>query len=190
MTWDIAPNKSSRATLSNGNLTATGDGAGSVGAVVMATVGKAAGKWYFEVEIGKPSFSSEPSIGLTTGEVLTEPGAIDNMQMGAENFSWGILGNGEFYHTGVSWASGFGATSGGSVVMVAFDMDAGAAWIGVNGTFSGDPAAGTGAAFTDLYGTCYPAASVGSGLAPSATLHCAPSSFAFAQPAGFAAIRA
>jgi hypothetical protein len=44
--------------------------------------------------------------------------------------------------------------------MVAFDADTGKVWFGVNGTWSGDPAAGTGEAAILPEGTYYPLDSV------------------------------
>jgi len=46
----------------------------------------------------------------------------------------------------------------GDVIGVAYDMDSGKIWFSKNGTFqaSGDPVAGTNAAFTDLSGTVVP----------------------------------
>ena len=145
-TYD-ALNKSANIALSNSDLTATGTS--GTWKSVRATAGVAAGKWYWEVSIDSMTTGVMIGVGKSAASV--------NNYCGADANGWSYGWNGQ------KWTSGAGATYGdtlttGDVVGVALDLDNGKIWFSKNGVWqnSGDPEAGTGAAFTGLSGPLYP----------------------------------
>jgi hypothetical protein len=116
--------KSGSITLSEANLTAaTTSGATEYG--VYSTIGVQKGKWYFEV---KNNNTNDRCIaGFAVGG------------LNADNLGALATGN-----------NGFRAfnTTANATQMIAVDMDAGKGWSGINGTWTGDPASGTGASYT------------------------------------------
>ncbi len=167
--------KSAGMVLSNGNRTTDG----SDGGVVRATVGKSSGKWYWEIT---PQAGPERDVGIanSTHTLATYCGGTAN--------SWAYYGgDGNKYTNG--GGAGYGATFGaGDVIMFALDMDNGKVWFGKNGTWqaSGNPAAGTNAAFTGLTGTIYPC--IGGGDNGVAIANFGASAFTYTLPSGFSAI--
>ena len=89
--------------------------------------------------------------------------------------------------------SSYGATfTGGDIIGVAVDMDNGKIWFAKNGTWqaSGNPAAGTNAAFTNVTGTVMPAIGLG-GLAAgnvSWDMNYGARPFTYTAPSGFKAL--
>ena len=140
-------------TLSNGNLDSTGNQTAWRGNA--ATIGVSGGKWYFE------------SIVLSTnsGNVNADWGIVldTNSQWGGQTVGdygisyYGSNGNKEKNNNNASTSSS-GATTG-DVVQVAFDLDKGKIWFGVNNTWidSGNPSAGSNEAYTVESGTWLPA---------------------------------
>jgi hypothetical protein len=135
--------------LSGSNLIAekvTSDGTVSI----RATRGIAStDSGYFEVYVLQGAVSTFMAVGLSTTSLSTANYA------GFDTNSWGYyqdtgqkVTNGVFSAHGTSWKVN------GDVVMVAFKN--GSLWFGKNGTWVGNPAANTGAAFTGITGTLYP----------------------------------
>jgi hypothetical protein len=177
-TWDAAF-KDASITLSNGDLTAFKGGTGTTGAV-RSTTSKTSGKVYFEVLKEATGAGLSPSIGLGTS-------AMGNGgQIGDGVSSWGLLQDGRAYHNG-SPASYASAINNGDVVMVALDFATGKVWWGKNGTWfaSGDPAAGTGHAYSNVAGTIY--AVVSPGGPGQVTARFAAGSMSHSPPTGFSA---
>jgi hypothetical protein len=126
----------------NGNLKCSNGGSG-VETIVNGTIGITTGKWYWEA---------------------TASGTLTNLQIGiqsaliaATSSSTTIRGYTDSGNkrTGSTYTA-YGSTfTNGDVISIAVDMDAGKIWFGKNNTWqaSGDPAAGTNAAFTDVSGT-------------------------------------
>ncbi|RCX32088.1 SPRY domain-containing protein [Thioalbus denitrificans] len=180
-TWDASA-KGPNITLSGGDLTAT-KGGSSTYESVRATKGKLSGKWYWEVTVISGNTSPYIVIGIGTASLPTAaaPGST------ATSYSY-TEGGGYKYNNGSTTA--YGATyATGDVIQVALDMTAGKIWWGKNGTWqaSGDPAAGTGAAFTGLAGTQYPAVGLyRPPTDPSAvTANFGASAFSYSVPSGF-----
>ena len=133
-------------TFSNGNLTivtATAD------STVIGNFGLTTGKWYFEAKIGSTAVGA--SIGIL--------GDIENIQNTGSNLTFYPQGfalyvDGRKYNNNVGTLYGSSYTTG-DIIGVAFDLTNGKIWFSKNGTFqaSGDPAAGTNAAFTTLSST-------------------------------------
>ena len=113
-----------------------------------ANIGVNSGKWYWEQTY--TGVLNSIGWGVSTEERKT---ATSNTIPGYNvDYEWGVyIGNGNKYHndTGTSYGS---ALVSGDTVMCALDVDNGKIWFGKEGTWfaSGNPAAGTNAAFTNL----------------------------------------
>ncbi len=176
VTWNPS-DKNSNVSLSNGNLTA---GSSSVAfGSVRATLGRSAGKYYFEILCTQMG-STRTGLGDGAFSLSTYVG---NSAKSAGIVS-GANTNSGYTHTN----SGAVSISNGNYLMIAVDMDADKAWLGVNGTwaFSGDPAAGTNPWLDAVSGTVYPATSVYE-TNVSFTLRTKVSQFGTAPPSGFSA---
>lgn len=154
-------------------------------AQVHGTGEKASGKWYCEVLVGgspNTGFPHSPSIGVCD-ESEGDPGFVE--LVGNSSISWGYFrdgqkGNGAIY-------SAYGASYGlHDVIGVALDLDNGKVWFSKNGTWqaSGDPAAGTNAAFTGITGTLVMNMTANKG-APSGTLRSSAGDCDYTPPSGF-----
>jgi hypothetical protein len=133
-------------TFSNGNLTivtATGD------STVISTIGVTTGKWYFEAKIGSTAVGA--SIGIL-GDIESIQNTGSNLTFYPQGFAYYV--DGRKYNNNVGSLYGDSYTTG-DIIGVAFDLTNGKIWFSKNGTFqaSGDPAAGTNAAFTTLSST-------------------------------------
>jgi hypothetical protein len=111
------------------------------------------GKKYWEVRV-LPLDGGAPAGAVGLGTTVASLG----VQPGSEAASVGYLPSGQV-RTGGALATTL-ASYGGAVIMVAFDADTRKVWFGVNGTWSGNPAAGTGEAAILPEGTYYPLDSV------------------------------
>jgi hypothetical protein len=112
----------------------------------LATGGKSTGKWYMEMT-RTGTGSCLIGVANTSSSRANFPGENAN--------SWAVYSvNGNKFTGGSGSAYGTSFASG-DIVMVALDMDNGKVWMGKTGTWynSGDPEAGTNAAFTGLTGT-------------------------------------
>ena len=175
---------SSGITVSGGNLNVVGASASGYGSP--ATMLLTSGKWYFEVTAGSVA-SRYPVIGVQTE--LTAflssgfPGGYT-----ANGFGYGSDGN-KYVNNGAGAAFGSTFTSG-DVIGVAIDIDAGKVWLAKNNTWqaSGDPAAGTNAAYSPTAGTpLYPCVGTYNGAGThSANFGQRP--FAYTPPTGFKAL--
>lgn len=139
--------------VSGGGLIAT-----QVGGVdyitIISTTGFNTGKRYFEIQVGAVA-GSFPIIGIYDKFA----GSGDGLLFPNTDHGWGLFAsNGNKFHNGSSTSYG-SSISNGDVVMVAVDIDAGKIWWGKNGTWfaSGDPVAGTNAAYTNVANTVYAA---------------------------------
>jgi hypothetical protein len=134
-------------TFSNGNLTvvtAAGD------STVISTIGVTTGKWYFEAKVG----------ATATGAIIGILGGIDTIQNTGFNCGYfpqafAYYGNDGRKINNNTYTSYGNSYTTGDVIGVAFDLINGKIWFAKNGTWqnSGDPAAGTNAAFTTLSST-------------------------------------
>lgn len=185
VTWNPG-DTATKVTLSGANLVASrlGDTTQSF-ASVRATTGKTAGKWYFEVVIGAGGVPLYTLIGVAKSSA-----ALTNF-VGSDANGWGYYADtGQKYTNNV--VASFGASYvNGDVLGIALDMTAGKVWFAKNNTWqaSGNPAAGTGEAFSGIAGTIFPMASLynGNRATDSATGRFKTSAFSYTPPAGFSA---
>lgn len=147
-------------TNSNKTLSANGSGGGSLFGGARGNIASS-GKRYFEFYVTEDFVNVYPTVGVCQ----SFDGSAGELPSGA---SWlnavGLRMNGTYAHepTSTSYSAwGGGIFSTGDTVGVAFDSDAGLVWFSKNGTFVGDPVAGTGGITTSSTGPLYPAASAG-----------------------------
>ena len=141
------------ATLSNANLTISYGTGASGQKSTPATIAASSGKWYYEFVVTTSSVSPVRAvIGVQSSSMPTTefPGYGDPN-------AWGMyLNDGNKYNNNTSGGVAYGSSFAvNDIAMCAFDLDNGKIWWGKNGTWfaSGDPAAGTNAAFTDRKST-------------------------------------
>lgn len=164
----------------NGNLDVSNSTAGTA-SYSGGTIAMSSGKWYFEVLVG---------------------GNYANIQAGVRS-SDGILSNTTMYRTfnaidgtknnGSSSTAYGSAAASGSIVGCAVDMDAGKIWFSVNNVWqaSGNPTAGTNAAFTDLTGSVIPLFTTyvnSAGNTSTIVTNFGQRPFAYTAPSGFKAL--
>jgi hypothetical protein len=150
-TWSPI-NKHANTTLSQGNLRNVGTTLND--RTAGNTFFVSSGKWYWEVTASTVS-STYPMTGF--GLASFDP-VSTSQGPGVAATTYSLLANnGNTYNNNSQTAYG-SAISSGETIMVALDLDTGKAYWGKNCTWfnSGDPAAGTNAAFTGLSGTFEP----------------------------------
>jgi hypothetical protein len=162
----------SSVTIAGGNLNYSASFDGSS----VATIGMDSGKYYWEATLTN---ANAAMIGLNK---MTETlfGFV-----GYSAASYGYFGtNGNKFNNNVSTSYGNSYTNG-DVIGVAFDATNGKLFFSKNGTWqnSGDPAAGTNAAFTGLTGDTYVPA-VGHGTM-AAAMNFGQRPFSYTPPTGF-----
>lgn len=181
VTWNPS-DKGANIVLSNGNLDATGGG--GVWNAVRATVGKTAGKFYWEIFLVTESTGEANLVGAMNGS------ASLTTYVGNSASGGGAQGNGASRNYFNGWWLGTNPThpawAANDVIMFAVDYAAGKIWIGRNGSWlaSGDPAAGSNAWGTGLGGTVYAAASE-IGTNGKARLRTKLADFSYSPPSGF-----
>ncbi|RPI56186.1 MAG: hypothetical protein EHM49_00895 [Deltaproteobacteria bacterium] len=151
VTWNPS-DKAANITLSGGDLTAeltsASDGA------VRATLGVSSGKWYWEVKVVATGSVCDQTTGIgTSSAILTAIVGSSIESYGFYSFSGNINhGSGSVAYCASNWIDV------GDIVGIALDLDNGKIWFAVNNVWcdSGDPAAGTGEAFSGISGTYYP----------------------------------
>ncbi len=170
--------KASQITLSSENRVASGTGP-AANSMVRGTSSHTAGKRYFEMRV-----VSNGTFYCTFG--VSQVGEDVATQVGDTAGSWGFLVTGFKYHSGGAspYATAVGA---GGVVGFAVDFTLGAIWMSVNGSFFGDPVAGTGAMFTGLSGEMFPSASLFGTIPAVCELALYSQQFANDPPTGFSA---
>ena len=173
--------KGANVTLTNGNLDVA---TASTWNSVRATFGLTSGKWYWEYTMTAAGYTM---VGIGTS-AISLAGYIGQSSAGYAYYSL----------TGNKWNSGTAAAYGNSfttndVISVAFDADAGKIWFAKNGTWqaSGDPVAGTNAAYSSIpSGSYFPTISQDNSLpaATGGTLNAGARPFAYTAPSGFKAL--
>jgi hypothetical protein len=179
-------NKGSTVTLSNGNLDQVTFDANWDSA--RASIAVASGKWYWEVTITGTSQLVMHGVDDNTYNLIPN---TSNLYVGAYTNSWGVYAStGQKRNntgTGTAYGSAFAQND---VMMVAMDMDSGKIWWGKNGTWfaSGDPVAGTNAAYTNLLGYTLNPATSGFNVGSDCTHNFGQRPFAYTAPSGFKAL--
>jgi Concanavalin A-like lectin/glucanases superfamily/SPRY domain len=172
----------------NGNLKATVNNTSGYGNNVGSTMAASSGKFYWEITKGgtygntgivNTNGAEFTSVMCTTSSTPSDPNA----------YSWGWalnINTGYKLNAGTSTAYA-GALTSGDIVMCAVDIDAGKIWWGKNGTWfaSGDPAAGTNAAFTNVTGNIMPFANPTDAGSNSQEFNFGQRPFSYTPPSGF-----
>tara|TARA_R110000803_G_scaffold210841_1_gene284332 strand:+ start:49194 stop:51542 length:2349 start_codon:yes stop_codon:yes gene_type:complete len=134
-----------RATYSEGNLKVNNTNAGT-SSTDHGTIAVSSGKYYFECQAVTVGGSEYPYIGVSTPEAVSGNGTLAT--------SWAYDAA-----TGKKWNANSGVAYGTArtaldIIGVAVDLDNGKIWFSENDVYpaSGDPAAGTNAAYTNLTG--------------------------------------
>lgn len=174
-TWN--PSDKSLVTLSNKNLTVVNAHNGYYNGV-RATIGKETGKWYWEFTC---TGGSDQHVGVVTSNAALED---QGFWVSATGYGYGSY-YGKKYNNNTSAAYGDTWTTG-DVIGIALDMYNGKIWFSKNGVWqaSGDPAAGTNAAYTGLTGTLYPVWD-GNGTTDAGTVNFGATAFSYVAPSGF-----
>jgi hypothetical protein len=177
---------SSNGTLSRSNLQST-----SVGVISgKASIAVSSGKWYWEVTCTGGNFSgvgSHIGIDSVTSPCISSAGTrLGNTTTSYSYNSW----NGAKLNNSASTAYGSTYTNG-DVISIALDLDSGKIWWAKNGTWqaSGNPAAGTNAAYSSIAAGLYTAAvgdDTGGGIVLDFNFGQRP--FAYTPPSGFVAL--
>jgi hypothetical protein len=107
-----------------------------------STIGVSSGKWYWEFYL----VSTTTTAGYFKVGLKSPDGS---------NY-WNVRGSdGELDHDGSTGSSSVSYTTA-NIVNVAVDMDSGKWWVGTNGTWVGDPSAGSGELHSGISGTVLP----------------------------------
>jgi hypothetical protein len=155
---------------------------GSFQAARLGTIGVASGKWYWEI-VYTAATAFDGMVG-----VADQSHNLNNY-VGSSSVSWG------YYYTGVKYnaasATSYGSSwTTGDVMSIALDMDNLAIYFAKNGVWqnSGVPTSGaskTGAAYTNLSGTIFPALNAYGG---TQVANWGARPFAYTAPSGFKAL--
>uniref|UniRef100_A0A6M3J4H4 Putative tail fiber protein n=1 Tax=viral metagenome TaxID=1070528 RepID=A0A6M3J4H4_9ZZZZ len=179
-TWNSA-DKTATVTLSGGDLVTTG---GTPQGSVRATMGKSSGKWYWEITYTN-SETSNGFIMLGVGDSGVPIGLSDYMGDDPDGYAYRQNGQKENNNTPASYGNSF---TQADVIGVALDMNSGKIWFSKNDVWqnSGDPAAGTGEAYSGISGTFYPMITLDPQFTTViATANFGASAFAGTVPSGF-----
>lgn len=184
VTWNPS-DKSSDITLSGSNLVATHVTGSAAYRGVRATSSKDyTSEGYFEIAITTMDAGGYLVVGIGTSS------ASLTTFVGGDANGWGYYGaeGGKKTNSGsfVTYGSNFDQ---GNVIGIAFKN--GKIWFAKNNTWNGNPAAGTGEAFSGITGVLYPMVSLYDGTAPlpvdSVTARFKSSAFSYSPPSGFSA---
>jgi hypothetical protein len=173
---------SGQITFANGNLDATWSAANNY-AVALGSMGVDSGKWYWETLITGNSGYWILGIALANVSLTNYIGGD------ASGYSYYSL-NGTKYNNNASSSYGSSYTTN-DIIGIAFDADNGKVFFAKNGTWqaSGNPVAGTNAAYTGLTGRFFPAYSEGTNnSATTYSCNFGQRPFAYTAPSGFKAL--
>lgn len=179
-TWDPA-NKGANVTLSGGDLIAT-IGAANYN-VARSTSSKSSGKWYFEVLI-----NNKAAGGGTIGVGILNSSAVFNSYLGSSSNSYGYLNDGRRLFNNVN-PGDFSTYTSADVIGVALDAGSGSIWLAKNNVWqgTGDPAAGTNAAWTGIAAGAWYAGAYASDSGSQFTGRFKSANFSYTPPTGFSA---
>jgi hypothetical protein len=172
-------------TLSGGDLVY--DNTSASGNLIRSTIESSTRKFYFEVTLTTHSLagSGYGHIGvIQTAQASTSPTSLAATPAGLWLFrdDAAIANNGGSSSILSAWAVG-------NVIQCACDPANGRVWWGKNNTFSGDPAAGTGAAYTNLTGAIKAQVGMmGTGHNVVLTANFGETAFTYTPPSGFSAL--
>lgn len=141
---------------------------------------------YWEVTIVAANADNSLKIGFGVyGYGSNSPGS----QYADPPTNWGVNPAGDVFQSSSGSALKTGLSyKAGDIVMIA--LIAGSFWIGVNGTWYGNPSAGTGAVFTGLTGIVGPAVGCGGSNLQQVLANFGASAWAYTPPTGTSGISA
>jgi len=179
------------APLSDGNLKFTNNNTGTA-VDARATFAVSSGKWYWEIEadiLGQSGVARE-NVGVVSPQWRIDSGTGGTF-FTVDPTGYGFGADGQKRNNNVASAYGSSWTAG-DIIGVALDLDNGKIWWSLNGTFqnSGNPAAGTGEAYSGLSGTYAPAFSVdyGTGVSQIIANFGQTGGLTYTPPTGFKAL--
>lgn len=191
----LNPTQPSGGTYQAGNQQFLANTAGQWKTAV-GTMFAASGKYYWEVTAVALPTAGYVWAGAASSAINLASSTYNGasaLPIGGDTNGWGVGvsgGNIIKYYNGSQTTFTAGTDSVGDVWMVAVDVDSAKIWFGRNGTWfgSGDPAAGTNAAFTNLSGSIGPACSAYLNTGATAGLNCGQRPFTYTPPTGFKAL--
>ncbi len=179
-------NQTASVSLSNGNIQYTNTATNSW-MTAAATLGLASGKWYFEAVPTGMDSNNYMMIGVADLGVWSIVSSPSVWNSGTGYLYYGA--EGKKYNGGANATYGNTYTNN-DVIGVAVDVDNGKIWFSKNGTWqaSGDPAAGTNAAYTGI--TAKPLTPVISSYSNNTVINInfGQRPFAYTAPSGFKAL--
>mgnify|MGYP003132559209 CR=1 FL=1 len=150
-------------TISEGNLQIYGGNNYGGDNRYAGTTGVSSGKWYFEMlRTDATGLGNQTATGVFDADTDLSSGAYsgNGTNSGAASNEWALTDRGYACNTSTytNLSGTIGTVTQNKVVQVAVDMDNKKIWFGIDNTFSGDPAAGSGEAFSNLPTTILPLA--------------------------------
>src|SRR3989344_340790 len=173
--------KYSGITLADGNLRASCSAIATYGLVRSTIQIPSTGKFYAEFTLNSSPATDELGVGVVASTQVINSAN----QPGRLSTSWIINDQGDKANGGAP-TNLFGNFTAGQKAMVAVDRTNNKIWFGQQGTWSGDPAAGTGEAFSNLSGDLFFATIMGT--TQDVTINTGQSSFTYTVPSGFSAL--
>lgn len=186
-TLDAARTSGTAPTLSNGNLRATGPAA-SFGRVAATLAG--ATKFYFEFKkIDSTALGNNMAVGVQdAGQALGNTQYSGSpTSSGSGPYEWMLTDRGSACNNATYTAAVTSGFAQNDVGMCAVDPPNGKIWFGRNNVWSGDPAAGTGAAFSNVPASVYPMV-FGNNPGAVTDVNFGVVAFAYTPPTGFGSL--
>ena len=179
-TWNpiLPPSSSSEATnVLNGNLQLKGYNT-SYNTWAVGSIEVSSGKWYYE-------FTNTNAADWQRIGIISTSGKLNPTDATAYYMYYSTNGN-KISTGGIDVAYGNSWTTN-DIIGVALDLDNGKIFFSKNGTWqaSGDPAAGTNAAYTGLTGAFAPTSLIGSAVANSVFANFGQRPFTYTPPTGY-----
>ena len=148
-------------TISEGNLQISAGASYGGDNRFAGTTGVSSGKWYFEMlRTDATGLGNQTATGVFDADTALSSGAYsgNGTNSGAASNEWALTDRGYACNTSTytNLSGTIGTVAQNKVVQVAVDMDNKKIWFGIDNTFSGDPAAGSGEAFSNLPTTILP----------------------------------
>jgi len=178
-TWNplLPPSSASEATnVLDGNLQLKGYNA-AYNTWAVGTIEVSSGKWYYE-------FTNNNAADWQRIGIISTSGKLNPTDASAYYMYYSLNGNKISNVSSVAYGNTWTTND---IIGVALDLDNGKIFFSKNGTWqaSGDPAAGTNAAYTGLTGAFAPASLIGSAVANSAFVNFGQRPFTYTPPSGF-----
>lgn len=185
----LAPSYNGNPTFSNANLTIAPNVTNYQSA--WSTLNVTSGKWYGEFLVtGAPNSANWIGISSLSEIAYTAVNSGGFVGVSSTGYAY-YIANGNKYTNSTSTSYGSAIVSG-DIVSIALDLDNGKIWFAKNGTWqaSGDPVAGTNAAFTGIVGSngFSFGATVYNGGVSSFSANFGQRPFAYTPPTGYKAL--